>query len=177
MPANETAEIISSNRGPTPEERAEYVMLRLEKFIRDGRTESAGVSFRKWQVMAKAEIILAIKDVEIHRHIEERSSRRMLFILSASLITIGFWGTVMNLQNVNYLIGGLIIGVSGIIGLFVGGNAALSKWSERTQASKRLSALRRAGSLNRRIKKLERELEVEAQELEDFLSKTIEMRS
>ena len=47
---------------PTPEERAEYVVLMLEKFIRDGRKDEAGMSFRKWQTMAKSEIIIAIAD-------------------------------------------------------------------------------------------------------------------
>ena len=33
---------------PTPDERAEYVIRRLEQFIRDGRTVDEGMSFKIW---------------------------------------------------------------------------------------------------------------------------------
>lgn len=34
---------------PTPEERADYIILRLEQFIRDGRTFSEGMNYKKWK--------------------------------------------------------------------------------------------------------------------------------
>jgi len=44
-------------------------------------------------------------------------------------------------------------------------------WSERRQAKKRREALGRIENLNRRIKRLEKELESEADDLEDLMAK------
>ena len=50
---------------PSPDERAEYVILRLEQFIREGRTFDEGMSFKIWQAMAKVEIAIAIAESEL----------------------------------------------------------------------------------------------------------------
>ncbi|MBL94030.1 MAG: hypothetical protein CFH06_01469 [Alphaproteobacteria bacterium MarineAlpha3_Bin5] len=161
---------------PTPEERAEYVVLMLEKFIRDGRKDEAGMSFRKWQTMAKSEIIIAIADAESRCEIQKENSKRVLFITSASLVTIGFWGTIINLEKLDYLIGAVIIGIAGVIGLTSFGGLHVRRWLTIRSAEKRRSTFMRINSLNRRIKRLERDLEIEAEELETLLAKALKLR-
>ena len=61
---NDDFQVPELGEHPTPDERAEYVILRLEQFIRDGRTIDEGMSFKKWQTMAKTEIALAIAEAQ-----------------------------------------------------------------------------------------------------------------
>jgi len=146
---------------PTPEEHAEYVIMRLEQFIRDGRTLDEGMSFKKWQTMAKVEIALAIAEAENSQQHDQISSRRMLFVSAAAMITIGFWGTAVSLHRVGELVGGLIILTAGFIMLAVAGGFRYRKYRNRKDGLNRAKSLIRIENLNRRIKHLERELEKE----------------
>ena len=40
---------VSQQKNPTPHERADLIVRRLENFIREGRTEDGGINFRKWR--------------------------------------------------------------------------------------------------------------------------------
>ena len=59
---NDTERLTGKN--PTPHERADLIVRRLENFIRKGRTEDGGINFRKWQEMAVLEVANAIRDAE-----------------------------------------------------------------------------------------------------------------
>ena len=59
---NDTERLTGKN--PTPHERADLIVRRLENFIREGRTEDGGINFRKWQEMAVLEVANAIRDAE-----------------------------------------------------------------------------------------------------------------
>ncbi len=156
---------------PTAEERAEYVALRLEQFIREGRKDEDGMSFRKWQAMAKSEIAIAIAEAEMAHEDDQLSSKRVLFVVGASMTTIGFWGSAVSLNKVGYLAGALVCGAAGLFMLLVAGGFQFRKWHGRRQAKKRREILKRIESLNRRIKRLEEELDDEAEELEELLAK------
>ena len=65
---------------PTPDERAEFVILRLEQFIRDGRKVAEGMSVNIWQSMAKTEIAIAISETELGQQKEEAVTKRLLFL-------------------------------------------------------------------------------------------------
>jgi hypothetical protein len=157
-------EVPRLGNNPTPEEHAEYVIMRLEQFIRDGRTIDEGMSFKKWQTMAKTEIALAIAEAENSQDHDEISSRRTLFVSAAAMITIGFWGTAVSLHKVAELIGGLVILTAGIIMLMTAGGFRYRKYKNRKDGLKRALRLTRIESLNRRIKQLEQELEKELKE-------------
>jgi len=157
---------------PTPEQRADYVLYRLEQFIREGRTVGEGLSFRKWKIMARAEIANNIAEVELGKKTEDRTEKRLLFTFGASLITIGFWGTAVSLTKVGYLAGALVIGFSGLALIGVASEWQIRKWFTRKRAKERHRTLRRVEDLNRRIKKLERELEKEEKGLKKALKKS-----
>jgi len=151
---------------PTPEERAEYVIKRLEQFIREGRTIDEGMSFRKWQAMAKTEIAIAIAEAENSQDHDEIASRRVLFIAAAAMVTIGFWGTAVSMHKVGYLVGGLVCLGAGIVMLLAAGSRRFRKYRNRKQGKERRERLYRIENLNRRIKRLEHELEKEEKALE-----------
>jgi uncharacterized protein YlxW (UPF0749 family) len=151
---------------PSPDERAEYVILRLEQFIREGRTFDEGMSFKIWQAMAKVEIAIAIAESELGQQKEESITRRLLFTFAAALVTVGFWGTAVSLHKVGYLAGGIISGLAGLALLGVVGEWRFRNWKKTRQANKRRKSLARIEGINRRIKRLENDLEKEEKRLE-----------
>ncbi len=151
---------------PSAEERAEYVIMRLEQFIREGRTIDEGMSFKIWQAMAKVEIAIAIAESELGQQKEESITRRLLFTFAGALVTVGFWGTAVSLHKVGYLVGGIICGLAGLVLLGVAGEWRFRKWNKNRQANKRRKSLARIEGINRRIKHLENDLEKEEKRLE-----------
>lgn len=162
---------------PTPEERAEYVILRLEQFIRDGRKIDEGMSFRLWQAMAKVEITNAIAEAEAKSQKDDVVTKRLLFTFAAALVTVGFWGTAVSLHKVAYLAGGLVCLVAGLFLMGVAGEWRFRNWSKRRQAKKRREALARVESLNRRIKQLEHQLEKEEKALKKKINEVARIAS
>ncbi len=151
---------------PSPDERAEYVILRLEQFIREGRTFDEGMSFKIWQAMAKVEIAIAIAESELGQQKEESITRRLLFTFAAALVTVGFWGTAVSMHKVGYLVGGIVCGLAGLALMGVAGEWRFRKWKKTRQANKRRKSLARIEGINRRIKRLENDLEKEEKRLE-----------
>ena len=156
---------------PSPDERAEYVILRLEQFIREGRTFDEGMSFKIWQAMAKVEIAIAIAESELGQQKEESITRRLLFTFAAALVTVGFWGTAVSLHKVGYLAGGIISGLAGLALLGVAGEWRFRNWNKTRQANKRRKSLARIEGINRRIKRLENDPEKEEKRLEKKIKK------
>ncbi len=155
----------------TAADRANYIVQRLEQFIRDGSKDEQGMSFERWKQMARSEIAIAIAEAEISQSRDELASKRVLFVAGAAMVTIGFWGAVASLGKIDYLLGAAICGLAGVILMMAVGQWRFRSWSERKQAKKRREALGRIENLNRRIKRLEKELESEAEDLEDLMAK------
>lgn len=160
----------------TAEDRADYIVARLEQFIRDGRKDEQGMSFDKWKQMARSEISIAVAEAEMSQQHDELHSKRVLFVVAASMITIGFWGTVTSLDKLDYLIGAVICGLAGGLMLLAVGEWRFRSWAERRRARKRREILGRIESLNKRIKRLEKELEKEADEYDELLKKVSRQR-
>lgn len=159
---------------PTPEERASFVVQRLEQFIRDGRTIDEGMSFKKWQVMAHEEITAAIADVEREVIREAPVTRRMLFVFGAAISTIGFWGAAVSMHNVGHVLAAAVCVTAGIALIFAAGEWKFRKFWARRQANLRRRNLDKLESLNKRVKTLLNELEDEAKDLEKELEQVKE---
>lgn len=82
-------------KNPTPVERADVIVKRLEQFIREGRSQRGGISFKRWQELAVHEVDNAIRDAECHWRNDQRFVTRGLAVGAACLVTIGLWGTVL----------------------------------------------------------------------------------
>lgn len=156
---------------PTAEERANYVILRLEQFIRDGRKVAEGMSFKVWQSMAKTEIAIALTEAELAQQKEEQVTKRLLFTFASALVTVGFWGTAVSLHKVGYLAGGIVCIIAGLALMGVAGEWRFRKWHKSRQADQRRETLARVEDLNRRIKRLENDLEKEEKRLTKALKK------
>lgn len=154
-----------------PEEHAEYIIRRLEKFIRDGRTLEEGMSFRKWQLMAKNEIALSISEAQNKYKCDEINLRRVLFVSASALTTIGFWGTTISLEKVTYLPGAIICLISGLLILFLASRDRYIHYKNHNDGILRADRLVKIKTLNNRVKKLERDLEEEEKRLDKAIEK------
>lgn len=156
---NDDFELPELSDNPTPEERAQFVILRLEQFIRDGRTFDEGMSFKIWQQMAKIEIANALAEAENSHQKDDVITKRLMFISASAMVTVGFWGTAVSMHRIGYLAGGIICLVAGLFMMGVACEWRIRKWRKRTRAEKRAKSLARVEDLNRRIKRLENDLE------------------
>lgn len=154
---------------PTPEERADYIVKRLELFIRENREPFKGMNFSKWQQLARVEISNSLKDAEKQRYDQNALSRRMLFIIGSSISTIGFWGVAAAFGRVDYMLAGMIFLITGIIILAHAGEWATRKMIKKANAKRRARLYNNAVSLDRQIKTMEKELKNKAKELEKTL--------
>lgn len=149
------------------EERAEVVVTKLERFIRDHRTLTRGVSFRKWQDMAKSEIAQLIVEVQNDHHEQNRSAERLLILLGVSLATIGVWGMALALQMApNRFLAALLVAVAGVVALWVAGAFGLRSPLRRFRVNSTRKSLERVRSLNSKVTELEQYLKKRKRALE-----------
>jgi len=173
---NTTPSRTSSSQGgannPSPEEHADFIMQRLEQFIRDGRTVSEGMNLQKWQDMAKVEIANAIVQSQVTVQDDDVVTKRLLFTFGASFTTIGFWGGLWSYDKLHYIGAALICGAAGLLMIGVAMEWRFRKFWKRRQVGIRQKSLRRCQDLTRRIKKMETELEKEEKQLKKQLKQT-----
>jgi len=157
-------------KNPTPTERAEVIVKRLEKFIREGRTERGGINFKQWQELAVHEVNNAILDAERNWRGDQRFVTRGLTVGAACLVTIGFWGTLLAADAApDRQTAAIILIVAGGI-LFAG----LGAWGIRRldrfyQLGRRKDHFLRVFHFDRQLAQLDYDLEKRLKEIESSL--------
>lgn len=146
--------------GPSPEERADFVVKRLEEFIREKKSPE-GMNFKQWQALCKAEIASAIAAAVKEQTRGDAALKRVLFTGAAALVTVGFWGMAVSLGRADYLLAGAVCFVAGIVFLGFLGEWSYSRWQNKRRARQRVETLVRVGDLDKRLKALEKEREKE----------------
>jgi hypothetical protein len=146
--------------GPSPEERADFVVKRLEEFIREKKNPE-GMNFKQWQALCKAEIAAAIAAALKEQTRGDAALKRVLFAGAAALVTVGFWGMAVSLGRADYLLAGAVCFAAGIVFLGFVGEWSVSRWRDRRRTRERMETLARVGDLDRRLKALEKERETE----------------
>jgi hypothetical protein len=149
----------SSNK-PTPRQRGELIVKRLENFIRDGRSDKGGMSFRRWQEMAVNEFTNALLDAE---RVERRDKQFMLRVITVgglAVITIGFWGVIVvaGLSYDRQLVAFILIGAGGLLSL-VFGLWGLRRVGERFLLGRREVRLQRIANFDYQLVQLDNELQ------------------
>lgn len=158
-------------QNPTPEERGDIVVMRLEQLIRDGRTHRGGISFRKWQELARHEVANAIRDAERYWRGDEKFITRGLWVGAAALITVGTWGTVLATQLApDRQTAALILLISGAVVLAVLGAWGIKRLDKYHQFTRRRDHFARVEEFDRQLARLDLDLEKRLKELEETLT-------
>ena len=157
-------------KNPTPQERAEIIVKRLEQFIREGKMDQRGIAFKQWQELATHEVANAIRDAERRWLQDQRFISRGLAVGAATLITIGVWGTVLAAELapdrqtaaiILVIAGGLLFAVLGFWGI-----RRLDKFY---QLGRRQDHFARVFHFDRQLAQLDLSLEKRLREIEDSL--------
>ena len=146
--------------GPSPEERADFVVKRLEEFIREKKSPE-GMNFKHWQALCKAEIASAIAAAMHEQSSGDATLKRVLFVGAAALVTVGFWGMAVSLGRADYQIAGAICFVVGLVFLGFLGEWSYSRWQNKRRHRERMETLIRVGDLDKRLKAIEKTREAD----------------
>lgn len=153
---------------PTPDQRAETVIKQLEMFIREGRSTQGGMNFRKWQDMAKVEIVHAILEDEKDWRENDNFVTKLLAIGASGIITVGMWGTVMAFTNSpNHTLEGMVLFAGGM--MFMGAMSSYFVWRayRRYKSQRRDERLERIRSMDWKLKKLDKLLAKRVKDMEE----------
>lgn len=150
--------------GISPEERADFIVKRLEEFIREKRNPGEGMSFKHWQAMGKVEIAAAIAAAVKEQSQGDAGLKRVLFTAAAALVTVGFWGAAVSLGRADYVLAGVICLVAGIVLMAVAGEWSFARRQARRRMRGRMSTLARIGDLDKRLKAIEKDRKKEVED-------------
>ena len=148
-----------SGNKPTPKQRSELIVKRLENFIREGRSDNGGMSFKRWQEMAIHEFTNAILDAEQDEKNDYQFMTRVIAVGALAIITIGFWGAIVA-AGVSYdrqLTAFILIGAGGLLFL-VFGLWGLRRLGEHLLSGRRRERLNRIAKFDHQLAQLEVDL-------------------
>ncbi|MGD9639056.1 MAG: hypothetical protein AB7U85_08365 [Alphaproteobacteria bacterium] len=154
---------------PTPEERAELVVKKLEMVIRKGRDETAkkvvmpdqsvhmmqGISYKKWQEAAKVEIAYAIRNAVLDEVKSSRMIQAFLMIAGSCCATLGFLGIGVVWGNMPKILIAVAAIATGAFLLFLGLTWFVSGSIGKIISDQRKAKIARINNLNEQIKKME----------------------
>ena len=143
---------------PTASQRAEYMIRTLENFIRDKRTAQGGMSFKTWQTMAHAELSNAFLEHEraMLKLKQDRLGRRILLVSVSAMVTIGFWGVVMTVNNDLGPLAAAILTGAGAALAFIGGEMVTRKMISQYKKRARERSFDQIRDFDQQVKKLEK---------------------
>ncbi len=144
---------------PTPQQRADYLVRKLENFIRDGKS-ARGMSFKTWQGLARAELTNAFADVErqLLRSRQDVTARRLILLAATTAVSIGFWGMVVVLDHHFGLLAAWICTAAGVVAAVVAGEIAFRRLAARYRTIARQKGFERIEDFDQQLKRLETEI-------------------
>ena len=155
--------------GPTPEQKTEYLVRKLEQTIRDNRTVK-GMSFRTWQTIAREEILNAMRDMDKRQRVHDQTVNRLILVAASSLVTIGFWGAMVAVNTSFGGIAAIITLVAGAALFFVTADWGIKRMSADYNKHKRVERLAHIEDLDKRIKRMEHDMKKKADWLKDKMA-------
>lgn len=144
---------------PTPQERADYIVRKLEQFIREGKSER-GMSFKTWQAMARTELGNAFADIE-QRKAQQRADltvRRILVTGAVALVTIGFWGAVLAVDHRYGPVASILVAVAGLVLAAMAAELTTRRVLDRLRLQRRKNAFGKIEDFDKQLRKLEAEI-------------------
>ncbi|PKU21431.1 hypothetical protein [Telmatospirillum siberiense] len=145
--------------GPTPEQRADYLVRKLENLIREGKTER-GMSFKTWQALARSELSNAFSDFErqLLKSRQDAVGKRLILVGATAMVTIGFWGAALTVdRRYGDLVAYIFIG-AGILLAGVLAEISFRRLANRYRTVAREKSFERIADFDKQLKRLEAEI-------------------
>lgn len=144
---------------PTPQQRADLLVRRLENFIRDGKS-AHGMSFKTWQGMARSELTNAFADLERRRVRGEQdvTVKRIILVSVSTVVTIGFWGAVVVIDRRFGGLAAMICTGAGALLAAVAAELSFRHFATRYRTIAREKSLERVEDYDKQLRKLETDL-------------------
>lgn len=145
--------------GPTPQQRADYLVRKLENLIREGKSER-GMSFKTWQALARTELSNAFTDFErqLVKSRQDATGRRLVLAGVLTVVTIGFWGMALSVdRRYGDLAAQIFIG-AGVLMACVLAEIAFRRIATRYKTVAREKSFERIEDFDKQLKRLEAEI-------------------
>ena len=145
--------------GPSPEQRADYLVRKLESLIREGKTER-GMSFKTWQALARAELSNAFTDFErqIAKSRQDATGKRLILLGVSTVVTIGFWGTALTVDRHFGDLAAKVFTGAGFVVIAVLAEIAFRRMATRYRTVAREKRFERIEDFDKQLKRLEAEI-------------------
>ncbi|HIJ37907.1 MAG TPA: hypothetical protein HPP80_03335 [Rhodospirillaceae bacterium] len=153
---------------PTPEQRADYLVRKLENLIREGKTER-GMSFKTWQALARAELANAFTDFDqqLVKGRQDAIARRLILVGSSAVVTIGFWGVVVIVDRHFGILAAWICAGSSVLVALVALEMFVRRLSSQYKIIARQKTFERIEDFDKKLKKLENEIWLKNKKLKE----------
>ena len=144
---------------PTPSQRADYLVRKLENFIRDGKTEK-GMSFKTWQALARSELTNAFAELERRtvRRDQDIAAKRIILVGVSTVVTIGFWGAVVAIDHRFGGLAAMICTGAGVLFLGVVAELGFRRLAIRYRTLAREKSFERVADFDKQLRRLETEI-------------------
>ncbi len=144
---------------PTPQQRADYLVRKLESFIREGKSEH-GMSFKTWQAMARSELANAFTELERRqlRLRQDATGKRWILVGVTTAVTIGFWGTVVAFDRHFGPLAGWVCTAAGGLVAVLGVEMVWRRISRQYRTIAREKGFERIEDFDTKLKKLEADI-------------------
>jgi hypothetical protein len=144
---------------PTPEQRAEYLVLKLEQFIREGRSEK-GMSFKTWQSLARSELTNAFAENEkrLAKSRQDQTARRLILVGTSTAVTVGFWGMAVSIDHHYGILAAWIAACAALVVGLIAAEITARRMISRYRTEARLRRFERIEDFDDQLKKLEKKL-------------------
>lgn len=149
---------MTAKAGPTPEQRADLLVRKLENLIREGKTER-GMSFKTWQALARSELTNAFADFErqIVRSRQDATAKRLVLAGVITAVTIGFWGAAVTIdRRFGDLATEIFIG-AGVLAAIVAAEIFFRRMATRYRTIARAKHFERIEDFDKQLRRLENE--------------------
>jgi hypothetical protein len=145
--------------GPSPQQRADYLVRKLESLIREGKSERA-MSFKTWQALARSELSNAFTDFErqLLKSRQDATGKRLILVGVSTVVTVGFWGAAVTIdRHLGDLAANIFIGAAFLI-TCVFAEIAFRRMSIRYRMIAREKSFERIEDFDKQLKRLEAEI-------------------
>jgi hypothetical protein len=153
---------------PTPEERADLVVMNLENFIRDHRTRSlSGMKVSDWKSQARKAVLESLIEAEETQAGHLIHTNRWILVGCATVVSVGFWAAVYLVDKDYGTVAALLLGLFAFILIIVAMEGFLRRAVISHRGTVRARRWLDIRSFDDKVKRLRRSLEDTLKELEE----------